>query len=176
MTGRALSSALATASVKTIVNPIWFLQIGFSSPLRLTSGPTKTWNSLSWTESLMDIKGIKWDGSIGQSVTIDLADPTLAYATLCVSQKLTNRAVQLWLTDGSANAVGDPVAMPMLVGDNWAIPREFSVQIKATIATNKQLPATQWVALLPQSLSMVDGADLSWGNGTILIAPRTVVN
>ena len=171
---RTLTPAHTTANARTIVAPLWFLQIGFTTPLRLTSGPTVTWNSLSWTEANLKVSGIKWDGSIGHSVTFELADPTQAYATLCASQKLTNKVIQLWLTDATALAVGDPILMPPLVGDNWALPRDYTVQMTALVTSNKSLPATQWVALLPPELTMQDGQNIRWNNGEIPITPRLI--
>lgn len=169
---RTLTSPQTAASVRQIVAPIWFLQIAFSTPLRLTSGPTIPWNGFTWTEAKMDVRGIKWDGSIAQSVTIDLADPTQAYGALCATQKLTDRAVRLWLTDRTATATADPIGMPPLVGNNWSTPKEYQCQITATVTSNKQLPSGQLDVILPPEITMPGDFVLHWGTGTINITKR----
>jgi hypothetical protein len=169
---RTLTSPHGTAIAQSIVTPIWFVEIGFSSILRLTSGPTVTWNSLTWTEAKLDVKGFRFDGSVAQNVTIDIADPLEAYAALCVSQKLTQRAIKVWMADSSALDAGDPVLMPPLVGTNYALPRDYQVQISANVATALTLPSGNWGTLLPDVLFINQEMELRWGSGTLRIIPR----
>ena len=169
--GRTLTTAHATAIAAPIVSPLWFVQIAFSTVLRLTSGITQTWNGQTWNEAKMVVSGIQFDGSIAQNVTIQLADPSNAYAALCVSQKLTQRPISIWLADANAVATGDPLGMPPLIGDNFS-GNDYSVQISAVLAANRELPSGLWNTLLPPQLVITQLTDLAWGGGTLHLSNR----
>jgi hypothetical protein len=123
----------------------------------------------------MSISGIKFDASIDGPVTIDLADPQGAFGALCVSQKVTQRPIKIWVADRSALAAADPVQAPAFVGDNYSSSRDYSVQISAKIATNGAIPPGTLSSILPDVLFVDSLTEIQWGETTLTLTPRAVI-
>jgi hypothetical protein len=171
---RTLGSGLGAAIARTITEPRFFLEIGFATPVRLTTDVTQSWNSQTWTEAQFSVNGIRWDGSISQQVSIDIYDPLNAIAALALNEKLTNRDVKLWIFQRGDTSAGNVLQLPPLKGNDYS-GKEFRVTITAGIAQERVIPGRTYRSLVPDILFAEDETVYRWGNGTITLKPRSAL-
>lgn len=172
---RSLSASTLAATAQTITEPRWFLQISFSTALRLTTSATTTWNSLTWNEADFVISGVGWASSIVQNVSITFGDLDQSIAALCLAQEITDLPIKLWAFDEKAKATADPVLIFDGAGANVSGADNGSLTITANRINSRSvdIPRNSYRILLPSELFAPAGTVIRWGNGTITLNPRS---
>ncbi|CAH1387016.1 hypothetical protein [Candidatus Nitrotoga sp. M5] len=97
-----------------ITTPAYFVQINFSTVLRLSSRGDQSWDGYAWTGGRLGIVQIGNNG--GQ---IELINTDLVAGALALNEGVTDRAVTVWAFDGDNPA--SPVLIFSGVGDRLDI-------------------------------------------------------
>lgn len=115
---RTLSAATNTAVAGPVTSPGYFVEILFTSPLRVSSRGTLTWSGNVWTGWDVRVSGLAFDGSASaQNGTLILGNTDLSVGSLVLNQGVADRAVNIWAFLGDAPATADPVQIFAGVGD-----------------------------------------------------------
>lgn len=172
---RSLSAPTLAAVSQTITEPRWFLQIDFSTVLRLCTNGSTSWNSQTWSDGAFDVGGLSWDSSIVQNVTLSFKDLDQSIAALCLTQEIADLPIKLWVFDAKAVATSDPVLVFDGAGASVSGASDGSVKITANRLNSRSvdLPRNSWRVLLPSVLFAPAGTVITWGNGSIALNPRS---
>jgi hypothetical protein len=109
---RTLSAPTESATELTITRPGWLVEIGFNTPLRLSSRDDQTWNSQTWIGGrIKRLSGLSSDGSGIQRGTLELINTDLVYSALVLGEGIADKTVKIWKFYGDNPAAGDPVAV-----------------------------------------------------------------
>lgn len=105
-----LSSTTATEVAKSSTQPFYIVELLFSTPLRLSSGPTCSWNSQTWTANGVGVRDIlQLDGG-GQKAVIRLPNTDNSASALVMSDGIVDVGCNIWQLYGAGPyAVGDAV-------------------------------------------------------------------
>ena len=171
---RSLSSPTLTATVQTITEPRWFLELGFSTTIRLSANGAMTWNALSWADGAFTVSGLTWGNSIDQSVSINFDDADNVIAAFVLNEEIADRTCKLWIFDAKATATGDPVLVFDGVCDS-ANGGNGGLKLAAKRLNSKtvEIPRGTYSTTLPAELFAPAGTVIQWGNGTIVLNPRS---
>ena len=166
-----LTSAMTTALGRRFYEPGVFVELGFTTPVRLHDRQgTKSWNSLSWLAADVAISGIAVENSVVQRCTIAITDSDNSIAQACRSET-AGKPAKVWLFDNSATAAGDPVLLFDGVmsapsgGDTRRVRIECAVQ-------SIMLPRGLLAQLIPAYMFMPEGKEVCWGNGIVTASRR----
>jgi hypothetical protein len=127
---RTLSAALQTALGAPVQRPGLFVEIGFSTPLRITTRDTITWNGVSWTRVDMDVQNLNVEAlSIRGTVVIGNADNIIG--ALLLNEGITDRRIRIWGFDAGATALGDVVQLADAAGATYGLTeREARIELR----------------------------------------------
>jgi hypothetical protein len=115
---RDLTPALLTELGNPITTPAYFVEILFSTPLRLSSRGDLHWNGNDWQAHDLSISGLRYDiGSAQQSGNLVLGDTDSAISALILEQGIAGRGINVWKFYGVAPADGDPISIFAGTGD-----------------------------------------------------------
>lgn len=168
---RTLTSALSTAIALPVTEPAYFVEIVFSTPVRLSTRGTITWSGQSWTSWDVRLAGLGQDGSSStQTGGLTIGNTDLSISTLVLSEGVADRQVNIWKFYGDTPAISDPVAIFSGVGDEAVIDADSGV---VRITLRQQSGVTLYTPRLfctkesGFSLLPAEGTVISWGNETI---------
>lgn len=115
---RTLTSATTTEIGNPVTTPAYFVEILFSSPLRLSTRGTLPWNGNTWNARGITISGLGYDiGTSQQSGTLMIIDDEFDISTLVLREGVTGRGINVWKFYGSTPAPADPQQIFAGVGD-----------------------------------------------------------
>lgn len=115
---RTLSAATNTAVAGPVTAPGYFVEILFSSPLRISSRGTLAWSGNTWNAWDIRITGLAFDGTTSaQNGTLVLGNTDLSVGALILNQGIADRTINIWAFLGDAPATADPVQVFAGVGD-----------------------------------------------------------
>lgn len=115
---RTLTAALLTELGNPLTTPAYFVEILFSTPLRMSSRGTLPWNGNTWQSRDIGIRGLRYEmGSAQQSGNLEIGDVDLALTTLVLAQGIAGRSINIWKFYGTAPAAADPVQIFAGAGD-----------------------------------------------------------
>lgn len=115
---RSLTAAVQTELANAATTPAYFVEILFSTPLRLSSRETLTWSGNSWLAWDVRVAGLNADAAsstVDGRLTLGDADNTLA--ALVLGEGIADRVINVWKFYGSVPAAADPVQVFAGVGD-----------------------------------------------------------
>jgi hypothetical protein len=98
---RALTTLLATETVKTVTAPFFLIEIGFSSTLRLSTRGSVLYGGYTWTggtASMVDLHGLAGGALEGE---ISIGNTDSAIAAIVLGQSLRDVPVTIWLLYGA---------------------------------------------------------------------------
>lgn len=172
---RSLSSPTSSAIANVITEPRYFLQISFSTVLRLSTNGTVTWDGNTWNDSAFDVSGLTWDSSIVQNITVNFKDLDQSVAALCLTQEIADLPIKLWVFDAKATATADPHLIFDGAGASVAGDGNGMLKIVANRLNSRSidLPRNSYRVALPSELFAPAGTVIQWGNGTIALNPRS---
>jgi len=162
-----LTAAMISATGRTITEPGLFVQLGFSTVLRLTDRSSRTWNSLSWTNHDIVVSDFKAENGIIQKCTLSVLDHDNAIAALLLTENAPDLAVKIWYFDVAAVAAADPVVLFDGLMDAPDGGDNRRVKIPCSLS-NKMLPVGLLSQLLPAYMFAQEGKPVRWGAGTII--------
>lgn len=147
----------------SVTTPAYFVQIDFSTPLRLSSRGDQVWNGYTWTGGRL---GKVQAGNTGGQ--IELMNSDLLSGALVLTEGIADRAIRVWSFDGD-----NPVAAVMIfagVGDKADIGAD-RVRINLVTENRRTLysprrfvnSVTGFNNLLPA------GTKVSWGGQTLIL-------
>ena len=94
---RTLTTAQETATQAPVTAPGYLVEIGFSSPIRLSTRGDQSWDGQAWTGGrLGKVSGIASDGKGGQKARIELINTDLAYSALVLADGVAERTCRIW--------------------------------------------------------------------------------
>lgn len=147
----------------SVTTPAYFVQIDFSTPLRLSSRGDQVWDGYTWTGGRL---GKVQAGSTGGQ--LELLNSDLLSGALVLTEGVADRAVRVWSFDGD-----NPVAAVMIfagVGDKAEIGAD---RVRITLVTENRRTlysprrfvnsVTGFNNLLPA------GTKVSWGGQTLIL-------
>src|SRR5574343_79503 len=120
---RTLTAALTTEIGRDVTSPGYLVELGFATPVRLSSRGTMTWYGNTWTTWDVRVRGlaVESNGSTASgSLTLWNGDYTIS--ALVLGEGVANRAVSIWKFYGdSALTTSDPVSVFVGVADDATI-------------------------------------------------------
>lgn len=123
---RTLSAPTDTATQATITTPAYFVRLGFSTVVRLSSRGDQSWDSQTWTGGrLGKIGGLSWDGKGGQRGTLEIINTDIVYSALVLNEGVADRTAEIWKFYGDNPALSDPVKVFDGVMDEADIGADF---------------------------------------------------
>lgn len=126
---RSLSSNLQAAYSAPVQKPAWLIEIGFPTPMYMSSYGDVTWNSHNWLGFDVDVSGIKV-GALSLAGSLNIGNADDAIGTVVLLYGVTDRTIRFWGYDAGITslAAGDPVLVADGVGGG-AVISEKSVSI-----------------------------------------------
>jgi len=119
---RTLTAALSAELAADRTTPAYLVEILFSTPLRLSSRSTLTWNGNTWISRDLRIQGLRYDvGTAQQSGNLVLGDLDGSVTVLILREGVAGRAINVWKFYGAAPAPADPVQIFQGAGDAAAM-------------------------------------------------------
>lgn len=94
---RTLTPGQEAATQAPVTTPGYLVEIGFSSPIRLSTRGDQSWNGQTWSGGrLGKVSGIASDGKGGQKARIELINTDLAYSALVLADGVAERPCRIW--------------------------------------------------------------------------------
>jgi hypothetical protein len=120
---RTVTAALTTEVGKDVTSPGYFVEVGFATPLRLSSRGTMSWSGNTWTTWDVRVRGLSTEsGGSTAGGSIVLANGDYTISALVLNEGVANRAVKVWQYYGdSALTASDPVQVFVGVADDATI-------------------------------------------------------
>lgn len=166
-----LTSAMNSALGRTISEPGVFVELGFTTVLRLHDRQGfKSWNSLTWTAADIVVSGLEVANGGLQKCNIAILDSDNAIAQALRSDPV-GKPIKVWLFDNSALATADPVQIFEGVMGAPSGGDSRRVQIACSVPT-KWLPVGMLAQLIPSYMFIQEGRTVAFGNGKITAARR----
>lgn len=135
---RTVTAALTTEIGRDVVTPGYLVEIGFATPLRLSSRATLSWSGNTWTTWDVRVRGIAVEAqgsTSGGSLVLWNGDYTIS--ALVLGEGVANRAVKIWVFYGdTALAASDPVQVFVGVADDASIDPTSGAVTLSLVQTN----------------------------------------
>lgn len=135
---RTLVGSTSTGVAAAVTLPGYLIEIGFTTPLRISTRGTLTWDSKSWAAADARVSGLSADGSassLNGALDIGNFDTNIGglgsgMGVLVLAEGVAGRACSIWAYYGdTAPAAGDPVKVFSGVCDAADIPSDGPVRI-----------------------------------------------
>jgi hypothetical protein len=119
---RSISAPTLAALAAQMTRPGYLIEIGWSTPARLSSRGDLNWNSLVWVGVGAQVQGLAWDGSGEIRGTVSVANGGTqtvpgAFTYNALTYGVADVPIKVWIYDAAATATGDPVLVFDGVGD-----------------------------------------------------------
>ena len=125
---KTLGSLIAAALGRPVETPAVYVEVGFSTPSRWTSGPTSVWNGFTWTKRDIDVRDLQVQ-AFSLSGTLVLGNADNVAGALATTERFMDRSIRIWGYDAAAPTdvvwLGNAVGGGALVG--WT---EVSVPLR----------------------------------------------
>ena len=118
---RTLTAALEAAVGGSVTKPGFLVQIDWSTPARLSSRGTFTWNSQTWTSAAIDTSGVRVD-NIKVSGTLELGNADNQWGAMVLTYGIAGIPITVYGFDaGAVAATDDVVLLASAVGGKAAV-------------------------------------------------------
>lgn len=167
---RTLSGENQTGIVQSTTRELWLMEIGFSTPLRLSSRGTVTYNSNSYVGvSGLDVT-LALDALSG---VVRFRDTDQTYSQIAYSEGLVGQSVQLGVYYGEDAALGLADLDVMFVGETGGgSVRAGQLQIDLQQAQDIYTPRN-YITAADFSHLPPDGTKIETTNGVIVLSTRS---
>lgn len=165
---RPLDANTASAITQTVTSPHWFVRLGFSTPMRLTTAPTVTWAAEGglFTNAPLDVV-------VAPRPTISIYNELLSLGVTVLTEGTAGRPVAIWQAypDATATSSLPGYAEPVLLFEgemgDAAIEDTVTIQCRRTAPlysprtyvgapTFNHLPRSGTVIEMPQQKIVLD--------------------
>lgn len=164
---RTLSSALATEFAKSVTQPGYLVQIGLSTPLRLSNIGTVSWNSLTWTASDFTVDGIAFDADQPTSgrLSIQNLDGVIGALLLSASESMYDTAVTVYQFDRGALAADDvPKLAAMSIATLDVTIERVTLALVESQGSSQYSPRRRVSSGFGFEYATAPGSTFQWGN------------
>lgn len=169
---RTVSSALSTELAKTITSVGYLVEIGTTTPKRLSNIGTVTWNSLTWTNSDFSVDGLAFDTDqpLTGRFAIQNLDGVIGAALLSGAEKMYSTLVTIYQFARGALAAGDvpQVAVMAIATMDVTLERVSLALIESKSATSFA-PRRRVTPAFGFSFATAPGTTFQWGNEIITL-------
>lgn len=114
---KTLSAALAAELALTITRPGYLVEIGFASPVRLSTMGDITWSGTTWLAADVKVSGISQDGKGANKAALALGNTDSTFGALVLNEGIADRPIRIWAIYAGATATPDAVQVFDGVGD-----------------------------------------------------------
>ena len=170
---RTLTAAVTTATTGPVTAPGYFVEILFSTPLRLSSRGTISWGGNPWTG--WDVRPSGLVANAEQSTTrgsLVLGNTDYSIGSLVMNQDIVDRAIRIWKFYGSSPAAADPVEVFSGVGSDFLLdPTQGTCTIslqqaggRSQFSPRRYITAEQGFSFLPST-----GTIIHWNGETFIL-------
>lgn len=169
---RTVSSALATELAKTITSVGYLVEIGTSTPKRLSNIGTVTWNSLTWSNSDFSVDGLAFDTDqpLTASLAIQNLDGVMGAALLSSSEKMYSTLVTIYQFARGALAAGDvPKVAVMAISTLEVTLARVSLSLVEAKSATSFTPRRRVTPAFGFSFATAPGTTFQWGNEIITL-------
>lgn len=135
---RTISTPTSNASLELVTRPGYLIEIGFDTPLRLSSRGDVTALGSAWTAWDVRVSGLEHAGSKpATSGSITLGDHDESISALVLGEGVAGKEVSVWRYFADATAEADPVRVFSGVagGSSGGAERRVQIQLVAREAT-----------------------------------------
>lgn len=134
---RTLVGTSASGITAAVTLPGYFVQISFPTPLRMSSRGTKTWNSLTWTESNFEVSSVTISsGSSSATATISIDNTDKVFSTRILSETVLGKACKVYKYYTESPATADPVLLFEGVVEAFDINGDTNVRLSLTMTSS----------------------------------------
>jgi hypothetical protein len=106
---RSLSTDLTTALAGPVTKPGYLVEFAFSTPIRLSSRGSMTWNGQTWSDAGLEISGLDAESAASARPTFVLLDFDNALAAIILNSTIADVRVRTWAVYGEAPGASDPL-------------------------------------------------------------------
>lgn len=107
---RTLTTAMQDGVDAAVTLPGFFIEILFSSPLRVSTRGEMDWNGSTWVELGAQVTGLSEDGTqSSQSASASFEDDDQTMSALVLGEGVAGRSVRIWKFYGDSPDAADPV-------------------------------------------------------------------
>ena len=166
---RTVSSPTQAAAGAGVSQPLYLVEIDWSTAVYLCTHSTQTWGGQTWLSA--DVR-MSFD-SKGMPTSIDLSDPTDAYRTLLLTEGVTNKRVAVWKAYIGALAISDPVSIFDGYGDGGTARNGRMSFNVGRAQTGRQFSPRQRIGpAIGVNFVAVPKTKVVWSGQTIVLEPR----
>ena len=125
-----LSAALQAVHGGAIQKPAWLVEIGFSTPARLSSYGDLTYDSKSWTAADVDVSRVKVDATkVAGEIVLGNADDS--FSALILGEGVADKTIKIYGYDAGATATADIVLLVQCAGGEARIgPARATIRLR----------------------------------------------
>ncbi len=169
---RSVSSALATELAKTITSVGYLVEIGLTTPKRLSNIGTVTWNSLTWTASDFTVEGLSFDTDqiISARLSIQNLDGVIGTALLASGEAMYETLVTVYQFARGAVAVDDVPKLAVMAVESLEVTVErATLSLKEAKAVTAFTPRRRVAPAFGFYYAAAPGSSFQWGNEIITL-------
>lgn len=91
-----MDAAFLAAISATMTQPLWLVEIGFTSPMRVATRQTD-WNGYTWlADRVLDVKLDSDDGAKTRRATITVGNHDNLLSAYLLNQRIANKPINIW--------------------------------------------------------------------------------
>lgn len=132
---RPLDADNASAISATVTAPRWFVEMGFATPVRITSGPAITWADGGGAYAAADI-----DVRLNAQPSISLFNDAAQYGALFLLESAAGLSIKIWkayeMAGATSSLAGHTVPVLMFEGEMG----ETSIADRVTVRCRQSAP------------------------------------
>jgi len=169
---RSISSPLAAELAKTVTSVGYLVEIGLTTPKRLSNNGTVTWNSLTWTASDFSVEGLSFetDQVLAARLSIQNLDGVIGAALLSSSESMYETLVTIYQFERDALASGDVPKLAVMAIESLEVSVErASLALKESKAATAFTPRRRVAPAFGFYYAQAPGSSLQWGNEIITL-------
>lgn len=106
---KTLTSALLAELALSVTRPGYLVELGYSTPLRLSTLGDITWNSENWLGYNVTVQRISRNGTGLGAASLTVGNTDGALAAIVLNQGAADIACRIWAVYAGATATGDAV-------------------------------------------------------------------
>jgi len=172
---REWTAAQLAEQAKTITAPGYFIELGFSVPVRFCTRGETPWNSEVWLACNCALDGFGIDGTPVQEGTLEFVDANGEIGILCLAEGVADRRARVWMYSGDAPlADNDPKILFDGVMDTYDIDTA-SATVKLPLRKAQVLMAPRQIMNSANGFNhlAVAGTKFSWGGQDYVLQPAS---